>query len=76
MKQIGISELQADVGAWIRQSVLEQEIVITEQGQPVAALISLPPAQAAKQLPNREERISRRSCLAVDSATYISEMRD
>jgi hypothetical protein len=27
-------------------------------------------------LPNREERISRRSFISVDSAVYISEMRN
>jgi antitoxin (DNA-binding transcriptional repressor) of toxin-antitoxin stability system len=74
MKQI--SEFQANAGWWIRQAVLEGQLVITDQGRPVAALTPVLSIQPGKPLPNREERISRRSHITTDSADYISEMRD
>jgi len=76
MKQISISELQSDAGRWIRRAAIEKQIVITDQGRPVAALIPFWPSQSGKPLPNREERISRRSHITVDSAVYLSDMRD
>jgi antitoxin (DNA-binding transcriptional repressor) of toxin-antitoxin stability system len=76
MKQISISEFQANAEWWIRQAVLERQLVITEQGRPVAALTPVLLMQSGKSLPNREERISRRSHITTDSADYISEMRD
>jgi len=76
MKQISISELQSDAGWWIRQAAIEKQIVITDQGQPVAALIPFRSSPSGQPLPDREERINRRPYLTVDSADYISEMRD
>ncbi len=76
MKQISIQELQTDTGAWINQVATEKQIVVTDNGQPVAAIIPLPSQKSGKTLPNREERIRQRSYLPTDSAVYISEMRD
>jgi len=76
MRQISVVELQSDVASWVRQAAVEKQIVITDQGQPVAALVSFLLSRPTKPLPNREERISRRSFISVDSAVYISEMRD
>lgn len=76
MKEISVNELQADAVWWIRQAALEQQIVITEQGQPVAALIPLPSAQLGQPLPDREERICQRAAITIDSADYISALRD
>ena len=76
MKQISISELQSDARLWIQQAVIERQIVITDQGQPIAALIPFCSSQSGKPLPNREARINQRSSIVVDSAVYVSEMRD
>lgn len=76
MKQISISELQSDARLWIEQAVIERQIVITDQGQPIAALIPFISSQSGKPLPNREARINQRSSISVDSAVYVSEMRD
>ncbi len=76
MRQISISELQSDVVSWIRQAAIERQIVITDEGRPVATLISFFLSKFFRPLPNREERISRRPYITVDSAVYISEMRD
>jgi len=76
MKEISINELQADAGWWVRQAALEQQIVITEQGHPVAALIPFPAAQLGQPLPDREERIRQRAAITIDSADYIAALRD
>lgn len=76
MRQISVIELQSDVVAWIRQAVIEKQIVITDQGQPIAALIPFLHATPTNPVPNREERIGKRTFISTDSAIYISEMRD
>ncbi|MGE0131692.1 MAG: type II toxin-antitoxin system Phd/YefM family antitoxin [Blastocatellales bacterium] len=76
MKQISVVDLQSDVASWIRQAAVEKQIVITDQGKPVAALVPFLPSEPAKPLPNREERINQRPFISIDSADYISEMRD
>ncbi|MGH9849460.1 MAG: type II toxin-antitoxin system Phd/YefM family antitoxin [Blastocatellia bacterium] len=76
MRQISVIELQSDVASWIRQAAVEKQIVITDHGQPVAALVSFLLTKPTRPLPYREERIGRRSFISVDSGVYISEMRD
>lgn len=76
MKQISIRELQTDTEAWISQAAIEKQIVVTDNGQPVAAIIPLPSQKPGKTLPNREERIQQQPYIPIDSAVYISEMRD
>jgi antitoxin (DNA-binding transcriptional repressor) of toxin-antitoxin stability system len=76
MKQISIKELQSDAENWVKQASLERQIVITSEGLPVATIIPFPTAQKTRPLPNREDRITRRSLITTDSAIYISEMRD
>lgn len=76
MKQISIKELQSNAEAWVKQASIERQIVITDEGQPVATIIAFPNTQNIAPLPNREYRISQRSFIATDSAIYISEMRD
>lgn len=76
MKQISIRELQTDTEAWISQAAIEKQIVVTDNGQPVAAIVPLPSQKRGKTLPNREEQILQQPFIAIDSAVYISEMRD
>ncbi len=75
MKQVSINELQADTVAWLRQALLDEEIVITEHGQPLATLIPFQARCHGKPLPNREAWIQSLP-LVVDSTEYISEMRE
>ena len=75
MKEISIQELQKDTRQWVRMAARKEQIVITDAGQPVAALIAFDVAHPAKQLPDREARIAKRSLIKADSADYISEMR-
>jgi antitoxin (DNA-binding transcriptional repressor) of toxin-antitoxin stability system len=58
-----------------RRAASKERIVITDDGQPIATLISPEPASSRKRLPDRETQIKRRSWIEVDSADYISEMR-
>lgn len=75
MKEITINEMQVEVAAWIRQTLLGEEIVITEHGQPLASLIPLQTKRNGKPLPNREAWIQSLP-LSTDSTKYISEMRE
>lgn len=76
MKEISVAEFQSDVVSWIKQAAIEKQIVIIDQGRPVAALIPFLLSKLAKSLPNREEHIRQRSWISIDSSSYISEMRD
>lgn len=75
MKEISIQELQHDTDQWVRQASRHGRIIITDGGQPVAALTALEPPLPRKPLPDREEQIKLRSVIEVDSADYVSEMR-
>ena len=74
MKEIMINEMQVEVAAWIRQTLLDEEIVITEHGQPLATLIPLQAKRGGQPLPNREAWIQSLP-VTTDSTEYISEMR-
>jgi len=75
MKEISIQQLQDDAGQWVRLAANQERIIITDGGQPVAALTAFEPSQPAKRLPDREDKIKQRSLIKIDSADYVSEMR-
>lgn len=75
MKEIMINEMQVEVAAGIRQTLLDEEIVITEHGQPLATLLPLQARRGGQPLPNREAWIQSLP-FTTDSTEYISEMRD
>jgi antitoxin (DNA-binding transcriptional repressor) of toxin-antitoxin stability system len=75
MKEISIQELHQDTGQWVRLAAGHERIVITDGGQPIAALTALEESQLHSPLPDREDRIKQRSLIKVDSAEYISDMR-
>lgn len=75
MKEISIQELQHDTGQWVRLDARGERIIITDGGQPVAALTAFEPSHPPKRLPDREDKINKRSLIKVDSADYVSEMR-
>lgn len=75
MKEITINEIQVEVAAWIRQTVVDEEIVITEHGQPLATLIPLQAKRHGQPLPDREAWLQSLPP-TTDSTDYISEMRE
>jgi antitoxin (DNA-binding transcriptional repressor) of toxin-antitoxin stability system len=75
MKEISIQELQHDTDQWVKLAARRERIIITDGGQPVAALTALEPSPPPKRLPDREDKIKQRSLIKVDSADYVSEMR-
>lgn len=76
MKEISIEELKRDAGQWVKLAASREPIVITEDGKPVATLNGFQPSRTPGRLPDREDKIRRRSRITVDSADYLSEMRD
>lgn len=75
MKEISIQELHQDTSEWVRLAASRERIIITDGGQPIAALTAFEPSLLPKRLPDREDKIKARSLIKVDSADYISEMR-
>lgn len=75
MKEITINEIHAEAAAWIRQALLDEQVVVTEHGEPLAMLVPLHGKRHGKPLPNREAWIQSLPRTA-DSTEYISEMRE
>ena len=76
MREISIEELKRNAGQWVKLAVDREPIIITDDGKPVATLTGLEPPRLPKRLPDREDKIRQRSKITVDSADYLSEMRD
>ena len=76
MKEISIEELKRNVGQWVKIAADREPLIITDDGRPVATLTRLEPPHLPRRLPDREDKISKRSRITVDSADYLSEMRD
>jgi prevent-host-death family protein len=76
MKEITIEELKRNAGQWVKLAANREPIIITDDGKPVATLTGLAPPRTRKRLPDREDEIRKRSQINVDSADYLSEMRD
>ncbi len=57
VKTISIKELHDRTGHWLRRVVEEQEVIVTERGQPIARM--LPPAPAVKTNPFLRRRLLR-----------------
>ena len=76
MKEITLEELKRDADQWVRLAARKEPVIITDGGKPVATLTGLEPPHHSKRLPNREDKIKQRSQIKLDSADYLSEMRD
>jgi len=76
MREISIEELKRNAGQWVKLAASREPIIIIDGGKPVATLTGLEPPHLPRGLPDREDRISKRSRIMVDSADYLSEMRD
>lgn len=76
MKEISIEELKRNAGQWVKLAASREPIVITDESKPVETLNGFQPSRTPKRLPDREDKIRQRSRITVDSADYLSEMRD
>ncbi len=75
MKTISIRELHLETGRWVRHAASRGPIVVTDRGRRVAALQPFDASVTGRPLPNREAAIRKRSKVPVDSAVYLSELR-
>lgn len=76
MKTISIRELHLKTGRWVRHAASRGPIVVTDRGRRVAALQPFDASVTSRPLPNREAVIRKRSKVPVDSAVYVSELRE
>jgi len=76
MPTITIRQLHLKTGHWVRRASAGEPVVVTDRGRVVAALRPADAAPRGRPLPDREARIRRRSSIPVDSARYVSEMRN
>ena len=76
MKTISIRELHLETGRWVRHAASRGPIVVTDRGRRVAALQPFDASVTGRPLPNREAAIRKRSKVPVDSAVYVSELRE
>jgi prevent-host-death family protein len=76
MKTISIRELHLKTGRWVRHAASRGPIVVTDRGRRVAALQPFDASVTRRPLPNREAAIRKRSKIPVDSAVYVSELRE
>jgi antitoxin (DNA-binding transcriptional repressor) of toxin-antitoxin stability system len=76
MKTISIRELHLETGRWVRHAATRGPIVVTDRGRRVAALQPFDASVTGRPLPNREAAIRKRSKVPVDSAGYLSELRE
>jgi antitoxin (DNA-binding transcriptional repressor) of toxin-antitoxin stability system len=69
-------ELHLKTGRWVRHAARQGPIVVTDRGRRVAALQPFDASVTGRPLPNREATIRKRSRVPVDSAVYVSELRE
>jgi antitoxin (DNA-binding transcriptional repressor) of toxin-antitoxin stability system len=68
--------LHLKTGEWVRHAASRGAIVVTDRGRRVAALQPFDASVTGRPLPNREATIRKRSKVPVDSAVYVSELRE
>lgn len=76
MRRAGIREVRQNLSALLEEVRRGVEVVITDRGRPIATLCPYDPSRLGKPLPDRRKRIRKRSKIAIDSAEFVSEMRD
>ena len=76
MRKAGVREVRQNLSALLEVVRKGEEVVITDRGRPVATLCPFDPSRVNKPLPDRRQKIRKRSKITVDSAVYVSEMRD
>jgi prevent-host-death family protein len=78
MKEISIRDLHLKTGDWVRKVSVEQKIVISERGVPVATLIPFEPAHKATAFAKRRfvQGFGKLPPINHDSAEFIADDRD
>jgi antitoxin (DNA-binding transcriptional repressor) of toxin-antitoxin stability system len=76
MKTISIREMHLETGRWVRHAASRGPIVVTDRGRPVGTLQPFFAPVTGRPLPNREAAVRQRSKVPVDSAVYLSELRE
>jgi prevent-host-death family protein len=76
MKTISIRELHLKTGRWVRHAASRGPVIVTDRGRRVAALQPFDASLTGRPLPNREAAIRKRSKIPVDSAVYLSALRE
>ena len=78
MKEISIRDLHLKTGEWIRKVSLEQKIVITERGRPVATLVPFQSGDKATSFQQRKlvQGFAKLPPIQHDSTGGISADRD
>lgn len=83
MKSISIRELHAKTGHWVRKAASVGAIEITDDGKPVAQIVSAPPVREVPFFARRVDTPALRRLMAsgklkggTDSTTIISEDRE
>jgi len=76
MRIATIREARQNLSALLDEVRKGGEVIITDRGRPVATLCPYDPSKRGKPLPDRRKKTRKRSRIAVDSAIYVSEMRN
>jgi len=78
MKEISVRDLHLKTGDWVRKVSVEQRIVISERGVPVATLIPFEPGHKATAFAKRRlvQGFAKLPTIDHDSTQYISTDRD
>lgn len=78
MKEISVRDLHLKTGDWVRKVRIEQKIVISERGVPVATLIPFEPAHKATSFAKRRlvQGFAKLPKIDHDSTEYIASDRD
>jgi len=78
MKRISIRELHLRTGDWIRRTLAEGRIVVTDRGRPVASLIPYELEETGTKFGSRRllPEFAALASVAGDSTVEVSEDRD
>ena len=77
MKQIRIRDLHIKTGKWVRKATRGEGVVITEQGRPMASLVSFEDGSLNRSFRDRQTlpEFDALPEVSGDAAVYISENR-
>jgi prevent-host-death family protein len=78
MKRITIRELHMRTGSWIREAAREEQIIVTDRGEPVAVVKAYTDAETVRSFAERRESEAflRLPNIDLDSTRYLSDDRD
>ena len=81
MTAITIDELHQQTALWVRKAAVQELILLTDNGQPVAKIVPIPATSERKPFLNRKllpgfAQLQRELSGGTESTEAISEMRD